>query len=348
MHNKAEMTLRCLEALAPALADLDHEVLLRNNGSTENTDCLRGCDEMFQSFRFIRGEENLSFSIANNLIVREASGDFLLFLNNDVFCRPGTIRNLLQPLIEDDGIGCTGGKLLYPEEKSVQSVGLVQLLGSSPTIYAIGANPDDQRIQNMCERFALIGAMLCVPSEVFHSVGGFDDRYFWGYEDVDLCLKIKATGKKTVYCPDAVAVHCDSATLKPSRSAEADKRNYRVYKQTWDSILVPAEQRYIQSLKDQGIQRVVVFGMGIVARGMSKTLDENGIEIAAFTTSSLYQPAVFLNRPAVPLALLNQIRYDRIMVASQYFFEIEPTAREHDPQGAPIFPVLQSGLFSVR
>jgi GT2 family glycosyltransferase len=339
-HNKAKMTLRCLEALAPALAGLDHEVILRDNGSTENIDSLRDCAGIFQSYGFIRGEENLSFSVANNLLAREAAGDFLLFINNDVFCRPDTVRNLLRPLIENSAIGVTGGKLLYPGEQFVQNAGMMHPLWGTPTSYAAGAIADDTRIQNACERFALWGAMLCVPREVFDQVAGFDERYLWGFEDVDLCLKIRVAGKKVFYCPDAVAVHLESATLKAIRSTETDERNYRIYRQTWDSILVPVERQYISGLKDQGIRRVAVFGMGTAARGLSKILDENGIEIAAFTASNLDQPGVFLDRPALPLTMLNQAQYDRVMVASQYFFEIEPTAREYDPQRTPIWPLL--------
>ena len=339
-HNKAEMMLRCLEALAPALADLDHEVILRDNGSTENIGFLRDCTGMFQIFRFIRGEENLSFSIANNLLAHEASGDYLLFLNNDVFCRPDTVRNLLQPLIEDSSVGSTSGKLLYPGEESVQSAGIIQTLWSYPSNYAVGANPNDRRIQYTCERFASTGALLCIPKVVFNLVKGFDERYFWGYEDVDLCLKIRSAGKKNLYCPDVVAIHNESATLKAVRSNEMVEHNCRVYRQTWDSILIPAEQKYICNLKDQGIRCVAIFGMGAAARGLSKILNENGIEIAAFTASNLSQPGIFLDRPAFPLTMLHQARYHRLMIASQYFFEIEPMAREYDPQRAPIWPLL--------
>ena len=339
-HNKAEMTLRCLTALAPALAGLDHEVVLRDNGSAENIDCLSDCAGLFKNFRFIRGEENLSFSIANNQHAREASGDFLLFLNNDVFCRPDTVRNLIRPLIENNSVGCTGGKLLYLEEKSVQSAGIFQTLWGHPSNYAVRAHPDDKRIQNTCERFALTGAMLCVSREVFDQVDGFDERYIWGVEDVDLCLKIRAAGKKVFYCPDAVAIHHESATLKAVRSTEVFERNYRIYRQTWDYILIPAEQQYMCNLKYHGIQRVAVFGMGTAARGLSEILNENGIEIAAFTDSNLDRQGVFLDRPAVPLNMLDQTRYDRIMIASQYFFEIEDLIRQYSPSVEPLFPVL--------
>ena len=339
-HNKAEMTLRCLESLAPALADLDHEVILRDNGSTEDIDFLGDCAGMFQTFRFIRGEENLSFSIANNLLAHEASGDYLLFLNNDVFCRPDTVRNLLQPLIEDSSVGSTSGKLLYPGEESVQSAGMVKTLWGHPSSYAVGADPTDHRIQYTCERFALWGALLCLPKLAFNLFKGFDERYFWGSEDVDLCLKINSVGKKNLYCPDVVAVHNESATRKAIQSNEMDENNYRIYRQTWDSVLIPAEQKYVRNLKAQGIRRVAIFGMGTAARGLSKILSENGIEIAAFTASNLSKPGIFLDRPSFPLNMLHQTRYHRLMVASQYFFEIEPMAREYDPQHAPIWPLL--------
>jgi GT2 family glycosyltransferase len=342
-RDKVEMTAHCLTSLAAALDGLDHEVLLWDNASTENLAAVHDCAGLFQSFRYFRSEENLSFSIANNLCAREATGDLLLFLNNDVFLRPDTVRNLISPFIEANGVGATGGKLLYPDEKSVQSAGIVQMLWGYPSNYAVCATPDDSRIQTAEERFALTGAMLCVPQEIFVKVGGFGERYQWGIEDVDLCLKIRAAEKEVIYLPNAVAVHCESVTLKnqppPPRETTAEN-NYVVYRRTWDPVLVPEEQRYIRSLKEQGIQTVAIFGMGTAARGLSKILDENGIDVAVFTASDICESGEFLRHPVVPLHRLGQTCFDHLMVASQFFFEVEPQIRNYDPSGELIWPVL--------
>ena len=84
-----------------------------------------------------------------------------------------------------------------------------------------------------------------------------------------------------------------------------------------------------------------MFGMGTAARGMARILDENGIQIAAFTASDCGETReYFLDRPVLPLDQLEDAKYDRLMVASQYFFEIEKKIRNYDPIHDPIYPLL--------
>ncbi|MBN1569339.1 MAG: glycosyltransferase family 2 protein [Acidobacteria bacterium] len=340
IHNNVDLSRRCLQALADAAAGLDHEVILLDNNSTEDTGCLRDFAHVFRGFKWIRNAQNSSFSIGNNRCAREASGRRLLFLNNDVFLQRESLEHLIAPLREDRGTGVAGGKLLFPGEESVQHAGIGQMLWDHPSNYGVGANPSDARIREKCERFALSGAMLCVDRGVFEKVGGFDERYVWGTEDIDLCLKIRAAGFRVIYCPDAVAVHCESATLKVHKSNDAEG-NCRLYRRLWDPLLIPAEQGYVRSLKEQGIRRVAVFGMGTAARGLARILDENDIRIAAFTSSGTRKAGdSFLGRPVIPPEQLEAEKYDRLMVATQYFFEIEPKIRRYDPHQEPIYPLL--------
>ncbi len=340
MHNNVDMSRRCLHLLAESVADIDHEVIVLDNASTEDTQSLQEFGNAFRSFKWIRNSENSSFSIGNNRCLQQASGGHLLFLNNDVFLGRDTLKHLMAPLFKDQKIGATGGKLLFPGETSVQHAGIGQMLWEHPSNYGVGANPSDRRIQNQCERFALSGAMLCVNREAFERVGGFDERYVWGTEDIDLCLKIRAAGCKTVYCPEAVAIHCESATLKINKASDADA-NCRLYRRLWDPMLVPAEQEFVRSLQNQGVRRVAIFGMGTAARGLAGILDKNGIEIVAFTASQIEKRGKeFLGRQIVPLDVLKSRNYDRLMVASQYFFEIEPKVRDYDPLNEPIYPLL--------
>ena len=341
MHNNIGMSRQCLDALACAVEGLDHEVILLDNGSTEDAGSLLEYGRLFRRFRLIRSGENKPFSIANNCCARESSGGRLLFLNNDVFIGRESVKNLIDPFLEDSRVGATGGRLLFPGKMSVQHAGICQMLWDHPCNYGVGASPEDGRVRQKCERFALSGAMLCIKREVFESIGGFDERYVWGTEDIDVCLKIRAAGYKTIYCPEAVAVHCESATLriKNNRNTEG---NCRLYRQIWDSLLIPAEQRYVSFLKKQGIRRVAVFGMGTAARGLARILDRNDIQITCFAASDVLETGQdFLNRPAIPPDLLREEKFDRLMVASQYFFEIESKIRTYDPTREPIYPLLQ-------
>ncbi len=340
MHNNVPMTRNCLETLSKAVTGLDHEVLLLDNASTDDTGPLHECGGWFQRFKICRNEDNSPFASANNRAVRETSGQWLLFLNNDVTVGRDSVERLLAPLREDQGIGITGAKLLFPGEAAVQHAGIGQMLWGYPSNYGVGASPVDARVNQRCERFALTGAMLCLRRSVFETVGGFDERYVWGVEDVDLCLKIRAAGLKPVYQPEAVSVHVESATLKVTRTWDLD-HNYRLYRNLWDRELRAREQGYVRRLEREGIRRVAVFGTGVAARGLARVLDDSGIRIVTFTSSQTAGTGeIFLDRPVLPLVSLKRVAYDRLIVATQYFFEVEPILRALDPVGEPIFPVL--------
>ena len=340
VHNNIAMTRQCLELLAKAVARIDHELILLDNGSSEDTTPLNECRNLFQHLRLLRSEANLSFSNGNNFGAGFACGNYLLFLNNDVFLDSDAVECMLDCMRGDPSVGIVGGMLLFPGRESVQHAGMHQMLWGFASNFGVGARPEDERVRMELSPFAVTGAMQCARKSAFQKVGGFDQRYLWGYEDVDLCLRIRKAGSCIIYEPQAKAVHVESATLKIVQNRDTSL-NYRVYREIWDPILIPREQRYIHALKAQGVKRIAVVGTGLAASGLSRILNENGIRIVAFTsTKKVEKGEMFLGRPVLPLDFLNEVSYDRLMVASQFYFAFESLIREFDPLRAPLFPIL--------
>jgi GT2 family glycosyltransferase len=184
--------------------------------------------------------------------------------------------------------------------------------------------------------------MTCLSRRVFETVRGFDERYHWGYEDVDLCLKVRRAGFRVLYVPEAESVHEESVTLSGLRNPAALAHNYRRYRANWDAELAGREKEYIQGVKREAVRRVVMLGTGQAARGLSRILWDNGIETVAFTSSRVETRKRFCGRPVVDLESLRGMSFDRLVIASQYFFEFENSVRDYDPVGAPIFPALNS------
>jgi GT2 family glycosyltransferase len=339
VHNKLELTQRCLSTLAGAVANVDHEVLCIDQASTENLDALQDAAGAFRSFRLIRNPVNLSFSTANNRAAAIATGDTVLFLNNDVMAGPRSVAALLAPLAEDPANGITGAKLVYPSRK-VQHAGIAQMLWGYVSNYGTGGDADDHRFEQPCERFAVTGAMACLRRAVFEKIGGFSERYRWGYEDVDLCLKVRAAGHRVLYVPAAESIHEESATLSGLRNPRDLEHNYDTYRARWNHQLTRHEEAYITRLQKDGVGRVAMLGLGQAGQGLSRILSRNGIETVAFTSSAGEMPDTYCGRPAVPLQSLRAMRFDRLVVASQFFFEFEHSIKEYDPTGSPIFPAL--------
>jgi O-antigen biosynthesis protein len=340
VHNNLSMTRVCLQSLAKATSQIDHEVILLDNASDENAASLKDCGRLFQKLNIIRSEENLSFSKGNNLCAANALGDYFLFINNDVFLNPESIECMLACLCEDSSAGIIGGMLMFPGRNSVQHAGMQQMLWGFASNYGVGAKAEDVRIAARGMPFAVTGAMQCIRRNVFFEVGGFEERYSWGYEDVDLCLKIKSIGRSVIYEPGASGVHVESATLNLGQKRNTSA-NYRIYRETWDPILIPREREYLRNIKGQGIKRVVVFGTGLAALGLSKILHDNDIQVVAFTSSEIKGPSkTYLGKPVISLDSLHKVCFDRLMVATQFFFAVEPFIRDIDPIKDPIFPVL--------
>lgn len=341
-HNRIELTAECLRSIRAAPCDEPLEVVCVDNASTDPFDGLvREFGGGERAVRFLRNDENLSFSAANNRAVAVAQGDTLLFINNDVIVGPGSIAALLRPLGIDDGVGVVGARLLFPGDDGVQHAGIGQMLWGYPSNYAVGAEPDDPRVTTQREMFAVTGALLGIRRDLFQEVGGFDEGFHWGYEDVDLCLKVRAAGRSVVYVPAAPSLHRESATLNERRSTAAEASNYDRYRAKWDHVLVAREQEYLERLNDANVRRVAVFGAGKAALGLWRVLTDNGIEVVAFTTTREAEVGRALcGRRVVGLSSLLSLSFDRLMIGSQFYFQVEAGVTRFDPTGMPLFPVV--------
>ncbi len=334
-RNRLELTRACLEALAASDAAL--EVLLLDNASTDDTPTLeREFAGRFGRFVYRRSPRNLSFSIANNRMARNATADVLVFLNNDVVVDPDAIRVLATTAAITGGVA--GARLLFPGRERIQHAGMKQMLWGYASNLGTGAPADHPLLDDAGETFAVTGAMLAMPAALFRGIGGFDERYRWGYEDVDLCLAAHAAGAPVRYVPSATAVHVESATLGSVRRTQDLSHNYARYRRRWNHRLVPDERAAFERLRRQGVRRTVVFGTGLAARGLTRAFRRYGIDIVAYTETTATRTR-FAGRPVVPLDGVAALSFDRLVVASQHFHALESHLHRLDPTGSALFPL---------
>jgi GT2 family glycosyltransferase len=339
VHNQAQLTARALNALAVALEGVEHEVICVDNASTESLDEVRAYAARVQRWSFSRNGENLSFSRANNAAAARAAGRTLLFLNNDVIVAPDAIRCLLHEAA-GHAPAVIGARLRFPDGR-VQHAGIVQMLWGHPSNYGAGGCAADARLNARREHFAVTGALLAVPRVVFERIGGFDERYWFGCEDVDLCLRAREAGARVVYAPAVEGLHVESATLRHRDHSSEAVSNYRVFRETWGRELARLEDRCLADLRRRGIRQVVVFGTGAAAAHLKHRLAAGQIAVAAFTCSPDHSaPPSFEGRPVMPLEHVARVGGQRVVVGTQFYFEVEELARQADPTGEPIWPAL--------
>ncbi len=209
-HNKLEFTIRCLTALFANTEYPDLEVIAVDNASVDDTP---GYLEMFsRKVTFIRSRTNLGFVGGNNAAVRAASGDVLVFLNNDTEVQKGWLPEMLRCMADHPDAGVVGARLLYPN-KTIQEAGGIIFSDGNGWNYGRGYPATSSLVSFVREVDYCSGAALMVRADLFRLLGGFDERYSPAYcEDSDLCFGARALGFKVLYCPSAVVVHHEGVT----------------------------------------------------------------------------------------------------------------------------------------
>ncbi len=210
------MTQQCVDVIREVTVDVSCETLLLDNWSQE-ADAERFAVEQgnLADTRVLRIPEPFNYSRINNLGVAAARHPFLLFMNNDVFVRdPLWLRTMLNEALADPGVGAVGAKLLYPNGM-VQHAGVVLGVGGVAD-HGFRGLPGDQpgyiaHAIASREVAAVTAACMLVRREAFEAAGGFDEADLTvAFNDVDLCMKIRAAGYRIIYAADVVCEHRES------------------------------------------------------------------------------------------------------------------------------------------
>lgn len=221
---------RLLECLASVRSDPQAaacEILVVDNASTDGSpEAVRAG---FPGVRLIANSDNVGFSKANNRGVAESRGAFLLFLNTDTLVPAGAIAALLERLRSDLSVGAVGPALVHRPGDYQVSFG--NRVGFAAQIFQkIVLNPLHKRalrkkiIRSPREVGWLSAACLLCRREAFESAGGFDERFFLYFEDIDLCFRIGEAGGKLLFVPAVEVGHEGGATTSASPAVRAASR----------------------------------------------------------------------------------------------------------------------------
>ncbi len=221
------------------------EAIVVDNGSTEpTTRDLFARHSAEPRFRVVPAPGPFNFSDLSNRGAAAARGTILLFLNNDIeVLEPGWLTELAA-IASDPEIGAVGAKLLYPDG-TIQHGGIVLGIGGIAGHSHLGLPGHEPgyfaRMVLAQEVSAVTGACLAVRAEVFSQVGGFDAAGLAvAFNDVDLCLRIRAAGYRIVWTPQSRLVHHESksrgAEDTPEKRARFEAES-RVMRERWEPVL---------------------------------------------------------------------------------------------------------------
>lgn len=209
-----ELLEQCLLSLYEKSSHPNFEVILIDNETTDPAALEVMARYPVQRLAFA-GKFN--FSRANNMGVRAATGSLVVFLNNDTEIIAADWLQHLAYYAEQEDVGAAGALLLYADG-TVQHAGVaLGMRGTADhTMRGFPPEVDGYAGSLACARevSAVTAACMMMRKEVFEEVGGFNEHFFTAYQDVDLCLRLRALGLRLIFTPRARVVHHESASRK--------------------------------------------------------------------------------------------------------------------------------------
>lgn len=199
----------CVERLAAALAAVegDHHIVVIDNASPIP---YRPEDFAGLPVELLRCDRHHSYAAACNLGAAHAPNDWLLLLNNDVLLHPDALIGLLSAAVAPT-VGVCGARLVFPDD-SIQHCGVLFGPGECGPYHDRRRIPTGLVPRRPRSLQAVTGACLMLRRLCFDQLGGFDESYPFGLEDIDLCLRARQAGWKVRCDQSCDSLHFESMT----------------------------------------------------------------------------------------------------------------------------------------
>ena len=228
-YNKLEFLKQMMESIERN-TKWPYELIIVDNASSDGTQEYVANCKLDINGQYLRNKENKAFAIANNQGAKLAKGRFLLFLNNDTIVTKGWLTNMMNVFNEEKAVGIIGAKLIFPGTGLIQHAGLFKLSNGMPDHLYFKKSMNYPLANERKAVFGVTGACFLISKTLYEEIGGFDENYINGFEDVDLCNKIRQKGMNIYYEPKALVYHYESRT--EGRYAN-DGANFNLYASRW-------------------------------------------------------------------------------------------------------------------
>lgn len=245
--DKADLTDVCINSIFEITDYPNYEVILINNNSSESS-FFEMTEKWLQKeparFKVIDDNDDFNFSRLMNRAASNASGKYLLLLNNDTEVIQKNWMTEMVRHAQRKSIGAVGVKLLYKNE-SVQHAGVIIGLRGIAGHHFVGADKNDfgyfNYLQSINNFSAVTAACLMVRKSVFDEVGGFDEELAVEFNDVDFCLKLVEKGYYNIFTPYVTLYHYESISRghphKTKESYERHVRENKFFKNRWQKYI---------------------------------------------------------------------------------------------------------------
>lgn len=218
-YNAGRLLVRCIES---CLGQAGQVVLVDNDSSDGSIDGVLSSFGRYPGLRVIRNPANLGFAVACNIGAKEATGQFVLFLNPDCILQEGALAQLKLALEANPHAGMAGGLLLDEDGKEqaggrravptpwrslVRAFHLARFADRWPRLFTDFNLHKQPLPDSPVEVEAISGACTMVRRKAMRDVGPWDESYFLHCEDLDLCMRYRGRGWTILFVPGSRIVH---------------------------------------------------------------------------------------------------------------------------------------------
>lgn len=229
-YNTKDLTLKCIDSVFSSQGSLDLEVIVVDNGSSDGS--LEELRDLLKSksgkLKLIENGQNLGFSKANNQGIKEARGKYILLLNSDTIVKDDSLNKLVGFAEKTPDAGVIGPRLLNSDGSVQPSCFYLPTIGKAVKEFWFGQKGIFEKYSpkgdSPQEVEAVVGAAFLITPKAKEKVGALNEKYFFYFEDLDYCRKVRSIGLKVYYFPGAEVVHYHGISGKNEGSKKQKDR----------------------------------------------------------------------------------------------------------------------------
>ncbi|WP_423404545.1 glycosyltransferase family 2 protein [Faecalibacterium prausnitzii] len=220
----------CVESIYDRTTYPDFELIVIENNSRQ--------PETFRAYKRMEQEHanlhvvtwqgtGFNYSALNNFGAKEATGEYLLLLNNDTeVITPNWLEEMVM-YAQQDRVGCVGAKLLYPDN-TIQHAGIGfgigGVAGHLHKYFPAASDGYMGRLNYVQDVYGDTAACLLIRREIYQELNGLDESFAVAFNDVDFCVRVREAGYTNVFTPFAQLYHYESKSRGMEDNPEKQKR----------------------------------------------------------------------------------------------------------------------------
>lgn len=242
--NTLDITSKCIATIIKQLPKNYAEIIIVDNGSTDETENVLSQNK---NIVYHRNSSNLGFAKGNNVGAALATSDVLFFLNSDMELLDSSLVKMVDFLKNNSDCGIIGPQFLNPDLTVQGSIMPDQSITNAfKEFWLKRPSYSKYYLNSLTSVWSISGGAVLITKKLFDQIGGWDERYFFYYEDMELCRQVRKLNKKIYYFPECQVVHRHGASgQKIANSANQWRR------------LIPGSKMYHGVLKHYLINLVI-------------------------------------------------------------------------------------------